>query len=181
MENMLIINRVIIAVNKRNKLLEYLRKLNSGDIEGVGVRIIHTLKKRPINLFFTRSGTVDNFLVYAGYWRAGSEKKVVLSSANIGSLQKSGFASAGNRESKECVAINVYAKEDALDFKELQDILFSIKKISTYGLINISAAILIELKPENQNIISYEVSMLQNNPLESSVIKKVIEHSLKTN
>ena len=64
-------NRVIIAVNKRNKLLGYLRKLNSGDIEGVSVRIIHALREKPINLFFTRSGTVDDFLVYAEYGITG--------------------------------------------------------------------------------------------------------------
>ena len=57
-------NRVIITVNKRNKLLGYLRKLNSGDTEGVSIKIFHTPKEKPIkpiNLFFTRSGTVDSF------------------------------------------------------------------------------------------------------------------------
>ena len=175
-----IFNRVIIAVNKRNKLLGYLRKLNSGDTEGVSVRIVHTPKEKPINLFFTRSGTVDNFLVYADFGKAGSKKKVVLGSATIVSLRKSGFASAGNRESKECVAINVYAKEDSLDSKELQDILLSLIRSSTHDLIITSAAMLIELKPENKNIISYEVSMLPNNPLDSSAAKKAIDSAVNT-
>ena len=50
-------SRVIITVNKRNKLLGYLRKLNSGDTNRVNVKIIDKPKGKPIKLYFTRSET----------------------------------------------------------------------------------------------------------------------------
>lgn len=163
-------NRVVIAVNKRNKLLGYLRKLNSGDTKGVSIKIIHKPKGKPINIVFTRSftrsGDENEFLVHSQYKKDEREKIVLLGSATIVSLQKSGFKSVNSFESKECVAINVYEKEYAPDLKELQDILFSIIELSTYGSASTSSTILVELKPENKNIISYEVSMLPSNPLE---------------
>ena len=55
------------------------------------------------------------FLVYAEYGKAESKKIVVLGSATIKPLQETGFASGHDKESKECVVINVYAKENALD------------------------------------------------------------------
>ncbi len=148
-------SRVIITVNKRNKLLGYLRKLNSGEIEAVSVKMVHAPKEEPTNLLFARSsGTVDDFLVYAD----GSKKIVVLGSATIKPLQETGFASGHNKESKECVVINVYAKEDALDFEELQGALFNLKQLSSYhSLSTYSSTTIIELKPENKNIINYEV------------------------
>ena len=168
-----ILNRVVIAVNKRNKLLGYLRKLKSGDTKRVSIKIIDTPKGKPINLFFAKSVIRGDFIVWTEYGEAGDKKIVVLGDATIESLEKIGYVSAGNRESKECVAINVYTKEDALDVKDLQDILFKIKRLTTYGLVSTSVNILVELKPENKNIINYEVSMLPINPSEPLVDKKI--------
>ena len=159
-------NRVVIAVNKRSKLLGYLRKLNSGDTKGVNIKIIHKPKGKPINIVFTRSGDKDKFLVCSRYVKNESERIVLLGTATIASLQEVGFSSVGNKESKECVAIDIFEKEYAPDFKELQDILFSIIELSTYGSASTSSTILVELKPDNKRIINYEVSMLSSNPLE---------------
>lgn len=188
MENRIINTRVIITVNKRNKLLGCLRKLNSGDTEKVSVSIMGTPKGEPINLFFTRNlitnnftgiGAVDSFSVYAKYGKPENKKLVLLGSANINSIQKLGFVSAYKKESEECVSITVYTKgQNTPEFKELQDILFSIKKISSYHFLGTSSTTILELKPENQNIISYQVSMLAKNPLESTAVKRAIDSAI---
>ena len=163
--------KIVITVSKNKKLLSCLRKLDSGEAASVNVEINYAYKKKPIKLSFlkikTPTKTSDDFLVYAEYRSSKSSSKVVLGNASIKNIEESGFVSIGNKEARECVIINTYSKDDSPDFRELKKVLLDIMGLVNYIPSNCTphkdltnSTILIELKPENSKIISYEVSML---------------------